>query len=63
MDALRFYEETRQDLEDQALEEPVAQRRLNSLPIFKASGKFIRYFECATGSCSAFLVPKAMPGP
>jgi hypothetical protein len=40
IDALRFCEEIRQDLEHRALENPVAQNRLNTLQISKASEKF-----------------------
>jgi hypothetical protein len=44
LDALRFYEEIRQDLEDRALGDPQAKNMLDALPLFKASPKFIRDF-------------------
>jgi hypothetical protein len=44
IEAFRFYEEIRQDLEDCSLTDPSAKSRLDALPVFKASNKFIRDF-------------------
>lgn len=44
LEAARFYEQIRQDLEDRSLVDPGARRRLDALPIFKISRHFIRDF-------------------
>jgi hypothetical protein len=44
IDALQFYEEIRQDLEDRSLEDPPAKDRLDLLPPLKASPRFTRDF-------------------
>jgi hypothetical protein len=43
-DAFRFYEEVREQLEQEAATNPEARRRLDTLPLFKASAPFIRDF-------------------
>jgi hypothetical protein len=43
-DAFRFYEEIREQLEQEAGANPQAKRRLDNLPLFKASAPFIRDF-------------------
>jgi hypothetical protein len=63
IDGLRLYEEIRQDLENRALEDPVAQRRLSRLSIFRAYGEFSTRFSNAQPVLApSSLLQKVMSG-
>jgi hypothetical protein len=44
LDALHFYEEIRSELEERALDDPEAEKRLQTMPLSKASAPFILGF-------------------